>query len=147
MTRKRLLVAGLIAASALGLAAPSQASTSVTLSCTYHPEYPLRKYDCSGTGVGYGTWWCSAHWADSNSDGDWESGNARIYSMSCTSATGSYSCNEGSWFDYTCSATGVRGNAFCTTYNWTDNDADPNPGTVTSKSCVGLQTVLDLINA
>ena len=144
MSRSRLLGGALLAALALGT--PAGASTGVAVSCTYHPEYPLRKYDCTGTGLA-GTWWCSAHWADSDNDGNWEEGNSRVYSIDCTGPTGTYGCDEVVAFTtYSCSATGVRGTAVCTTYEWTDNDPDSNPGTVTDTSCVGLNTILELID-
>lgn len=139
MRRSVMVFAALTAVLQAGTIA--QASTPIRQSCTEHPEWPYRKYDCYGTGIandppGY----CTTHWTSPDDGGDWENApEDRVISQSCVGPYGTYECHEIYDFGpYQCTGAGVRDGGVCTQYSWTDDDPDPYPdqgGHVTSKDC------------
>lgn len=137
--RKSLLALAILATLAQGVP-NAHASTAISNSCTYHQEWPFRKYDCTGSGINnQPPGFCTTHWTDNDPDGNWEDPEARIISQACVGPYGTYECHEAYDFGpYECNGVGLRDGGVCTTYSWTDDDPDPYPdqgGHVTSKDC------------
>lgn len=124
----RMLAVAVVAGALTALPTAAGANAPI-FNCTYHPEWPVRKYDCTGAGVDYGTHFCEVHWTDDDANDDFTDTNSRIISSTCVGPTGVTQCQEVTFnTTWSCTATaGTTGSGTaCATQTWTDNDADPN---------------------
>lgn len=142
MLRNALMACMVLGWSAPVLLPSVAAGDAIEYSCVYHPEWPVRKYDCTGEGIGDTRFLCTVHWTDDDNNDDWEDYLSRVISSSCTSAEWQATCNEsppGS-LTYDCAGSGYLRDMFCTTFTWRDDDANPWPdsgSTELNKACIG----------